>query len=78
MPEMDLSSISFDLDDDGKAGGQDDFSSEPAEVNTKLDLVGAYLDMDDVEGARELLEEVLKEGGPGQRQQARKLLEGLA
>ncbi|HYG14039.1 MAG TPA: FimV/HubP family polar landmark protein, partial [Methylophilaceae bacterium] len=78
MPEMDLSSISLDLDDDGKAGGQDDFSSESAEVNTKLDLVGAYLDMDDVEGARELLEEVLKEGGPGQRQQAQKLLEGLA
>ena len=78
MPEMDLSSISLDLDDDDKAGDRDALSSESAEVNTKLDLVGAYLDMDDVEGARELLEEVLKEGGPGQRQHAQKLLEGLA
>ena len=83
IPELDLSSISLDLDDDSKLGepdvtSMDDLSGESAEVNTKLDLVGAYIDMDDIEGARELLEEVLKEGGPGQRQQAQKLLAGLA
>lgn len=83
IPELDLSSISFDLDDNSKPGepdttSTDDLSGESAEVNTKLDLVGAYIDMDDIEGARELLEEVLKEGGPGQRQQAQKLLAGLA
>ena len=83
IPELDLSSISLDLEDDARpeepvAARAEDLSAESAEVNTKLDLVGAYIDMDDIEGARELLEEVLKEGGPGQRQQAQKLLAGLA
>lgn len=83
IPELDLSAISLDLEDDAKleepaAASAEDLSAESPEVNTKLDLVGAYIDMDDIEGARELLEEVLKEGGPGQRQQAQKLLAGLA
>ncbi len=51
---------------------------EPAEVDTKLDLVAAYLDMDDKVGAKELLDEVLKEGGPGQRKRAEELLQTLA
>ncbi|CAG0991344.1 hypothetical protein MTYP_02300 [Methylophilaceae bacterium] len=51
---------------------------ESEEVNTKLDLVTAYMDMGDSEGARELLEEVLQEGGPGQRERAQQLLNSLA
>lgn len=51
---------------------------EPTEVETKLDLVAAYLDMDDKVGAKELLDEVLKEGGPSQRKRAEELLQSIA
>ncbi|HQR60838.1 MAG TPA: FimV/HubP family polar landmark protein, partial [Methylophilaceae bacterium] len=51
--------------------------SESSDVETKLDLVTAYLDMGDTVGARELLDEVLKEGGPGQRRRAQALVESI-
>ena len=51
---------------------------ESEDVNTKLDLVTAYIDMGDKEGARELLDEVLKEGGAQQRERAQQMLSGLA
>jgi pilus assembly protein FimV len=47
------------------------------EVGTKLDLARAYLDMGDPDGARSILNEVLEEGDPSQRQEARQLLDGL-
>ncbi len=50
---------------------------ESADIDTKLDLVAAYLDMGDTEGARELLEEVLREGGEKQRERAQALLSSL-
>ena len=53
-------------------------SSEPIEVETKLDLVAAYIEMDDKEGAKELLEEVMQEGGAGQRKRAEALIAQLA
>ncbi len=53
-------------------------TQEPIEVETKLDLVAAYIEMDDKEGAKELLDEVLKEGGAGQRKRAEELLAKLA
>lgn len=72
--------ISLDLDDvktdeipNLSAGG-----NEPEEVETKLDLVMAYLDMEDKIGAKELLEEVMKEGGENQRKRATELLEKIA
>ena len=37
----------------------------------------AYIDMGDPEGARSILEEVIKEGDPGQRQEAEGLIGGL-
>ncbi|MEZ0247408.1 MAG: FimV/HubP family polar landmark protein, partial [Methylophilaceae bacterium] len=52
--------------------------TESSDVDTKLDLVTAYMDMGDTEGARELLEEVLQEGGPQQRERAKKMLDSLA
>jgi pilus assembly protein FimV len=45
------------------------------EVTTKLDLAKAYEEMGDLEGARELLQEVLKEGNAGQQDAARAILE---
>ncbi len=48
------------------------------EVGTKLDLARAYIDMGDPEGARSILEEVLDEGDPGQRQEAQGLIDVLS
>jgi len=47
-----------------------------SEVGTKLDLARAYIDMGDPEGARSILDEVLKEGNPNQRKEAERLLAG--
>lgn len=44
------------------------------EVNTKLDLARAYLEMGDREGAREILQEVTQEGDANQKSEAEKLL----
>ena len=63
--------------------GPDDLSDDlneartMTEVGTKLDLARAYVDMGDPQGARSILEEVLDEGDPGQRQQAQQLLDSL-
>jgi pilus assembly protein FimV len=57
-----------------------DLGGEPAtmsEVGTKLDLARAYMDMGDPEGARSILEEVLTEGNPNQRQEAERLIASL-
>jgi len=45
--------------------------------STKLELARAYLDMGDVEGARGMLEEVVSEGNPGQRAEAKRLLDEI-
>lgn len=92
--EIDFSNITLDLSGQGEGGDDlvmpgestevtevEEITmthDESEEVNTKLDLVTAYLDMGDNEGARELLEEVLQEGGPGQQERAQKLLDSLS
>jgi len=48
------------------------------EVETKLDLARAYVDMDDKESARRLLEEIVAEGSSRQQQEATALLARLA
>jgi pilus assembly protein FimV len=45
-----------------------------SEVGTKLDLARAYVDMGDPEGARSILEEVLKEGSAAHKQEAERLM----
>lgn len=83
--EFDFSAISLDLGDVTEQVSDDmaveisaPTASENQDVDIKLDLVAAYIDMDDKEGARELLDEVIKEGGPKQRQRAEQLLASLA
>jgi pilus assembly protein FimV len=78
QPSVDLSSISLDL------GGSSDSltattQTDPKwqEVATKLDLAKAYEDMGDKDGARELLNEVLKEGDTAQKGQAQQMLASL-
>ncbi|MFV1922170.1 MAG: FimV/HubP family polar landmark protein, partial [Methylotenera sp.] len=88
---LDMSDISLDVDDDvsgaiseAEVESTSDLSiadtvdePESEEVETKLELVAAYIDMEDKEGAKELLDEVLKEGGAKQRKRAEDILASL-
>ncbi len=47
------------------------------EVETKIDLAKAYLDMEDTEGAREILEEIINEGDEQQKESEKTLLAEL-
>jgi pilus assembly protein FimV len=77
---VDLSAISLDLGTPGEAasaagGAQADPKWQ--QVATKLDLAKAYEEMGDKDGARELLNEVLREGDAAQQGQANQLLAKL-
>ncbi|MFG1496652.1 FimV/HubP family polar landmark protein [Saccharospirillum sp. HFRX-1] len=54
-----------------------DFLSGADEASTKLDLARAYMEMEDADGARDILEEVLTEGNDEQKRQAQELIERL-
>ena len=77
---FDLTTIDLDLNDSVTDKSADTLQvntaagAEPIEIETKLDLVAAYIEMDDKEGAKELLDEVMKEGGANQRKRAEALL----
>ena len=75
---MDLSGISLDLGTPGEAAPKTSADPKWQEVATKLDLAKAYEEMGDKDGARELLNEVLKEGDAAQQGQAKQMLAGLA
>ena len=80
IPAMDLSSISLDLGSTtGEAAGAAS-SNDPKwqEVATKLDLAKAYEEMGDKDGARELLNEVVREGDAAQQGQAKQMLAKLS
>lgn len=51
-----------------------DFLADTDENATKLDLARAYIDMGDMEGARDILQEVLNEGSATQKDEAKGLL----
>ena len=74
-PPLDLSAISLELGSPGEAAPPPDAHWQ--EVATKLDLAKAYQEMGDKDGARELLNEVLKEGDAAQQQQAQTMLTAL-
>ena len=77
---LDLSAISLDLGTPGEAAAPaGDAQADPKwqEVATKLDLAKAYEEMGDKDGARELLNEVLREGDAAQQGQANQLLAKL-
>ncbi len=92
MPELDLSGIDLNFDATPAAAPSADIggtSLEDAttlvgdstvweEASTKLDLARAYLEMGDKEGAREILQEVVSDGGPDQQADAKKLLDTLS
>ena len=56
----------------------DELSSFSKEINTKLDLAAAYQEIGDKDGARELLDEVVKAGNKRQVAKAEEMLAQLA
>ncbi len=88
---LDVSGISLDMSDEisfvtdaetAPESGEELTFEDPMtpayeEVETKLELVAAYIDMEDKDGAKELLEEVLKEGNTGQRKRAEQIFASL-
>ncbi|MFZ2542338.1 MAG: FimV/HubP family polar landmark protein, partial [Gallionella sp.] len=77
--DVDLAGISLDLDDTAASiSSTTEIKDEHwQEVATKLDLAKAYQEMGDANGAREILEEVLREGDDAQRKVAQALLDQL-
>ena len=77
--EVALAGISLNFDDAVPAAPSPGNTDEHwQEVATKLDLAKAYQEMGDASGAREILEEVLREGDDGQREIAQSLIAQLA
>jgi len=70
--ETDVESAESDDEFDFDAGDDSDVNA------TKLDLAEAYLDMDDADGASDILREVLDEGTPAQQQKAQEMLDRIA
>jgi len=76
--EFDLANISLNLDEVKPAAAEPAAdSAQWHEVATKLDLAKAYQEMGDASGAKEILEEVLKEGDAEQRAAAKEILSQL-
>jgi pilus assembly protein FimV len=78
-PATDLSALSLDLGTGEETVAIRSASTDPKwqEVATKLDLAKAYEEMGDKDGARELLNEVMKDGDAAQKGQAQQLLAKL-
>jgi len=74
---IDLGGLSLDLGTPGDGGGGSGGDAKWQEVATKLDLAKAYQEMGDKDGARELLNEVVKEGDAAQQGQAQQMLSNL-
>ncbi len=54
------------------------FDEDYDEIGTKLDLAKAYIDIGDKEGAKDIVDEVLRDGNAQQKEQANKLLQSLS
>ncbi|MEO7741693.1 MAG: FimV/HubP family polar landmark protein [Usitatibacter sp.] len=66
-PSPDLADLSLDLPSDAGSEG----------VGTKLELAKAYLEIGDKDGAREILQEVAREGSAAQKDEAQRLISSL-
>ena len=78
--EMDLSAIGLDLSPSTISGPSTvtgPGNGQWQEMASKLDLASAYGEIGDKEGARELLQEVVRGGDASQQQRARELLASI-
>jgi pilus assembly protein FimV len=66
---VDLADLSLDTPSGSEGGGE--------AVGTKLELAKAYLEIGDKDGARDILQEVAREGNSAQREEAKKLISSL-
>ena len=78
--EIDLSDLDLDLDLEGEDIDLDDEYELDLEedIETKLDLARAYIDMGDKEGARGVLQEVSREGNESEIAKAKELFESIS
>jgi pilus assembly protein FimV len=81
--DKDFSTVQAETVVNQQFGVEQDLSPEfeiasSEEVTTKLDLAKAYEEMGDLEGARELLQEVVKEGNASQREKAQAILSKIS
>lgn len=70
----------LDLDDDDALDldlGDDDELNLDEDASTKLDLARAYIDMGDTDGARNVLQEVVRDGDEAEKAEANELLEKI-
>ncbi len=79
LPADPEQAMTDDVEPDDLQLADDDFGilSTTDEVATKLDLAQAYIDMEDQEAARDLLQEVLVEGDGEQKAKAEQMLADL-
>ena len=78
--EPGLPDVSFSLDDGTQSTRPEEFAGRNThwhEIVTKLDLARAYQEMGDKEAARQVLQEVSREGDVQQQESARLMLAGL-
>ena len=66
--------LAYDADIEDESVKAVEPARENDEVGTKLDLARAYIDMGDLEGAREILDEVMSEGSDEQRDLANSMM----
>ncbi|MFH0342427.1 MAG: FimV/HubP family polar landmark protein [Chromatiales bacterium] len=62
---------------EAEQSGTEDEADMTADVDVKLNLAKAYIELGDAEGARSILEEVVQHGAEDQRQEATQLLQQL-
>lgn len=74
---LNLGDLSLDLDVPGDSAAPAAGGDGPNAVSTKLELAKAYVEIGDSDGAKEILNEVAREGSPAQQEEARKILAGL-
>ncbi len=75
--KLDLGDINLNLDEPKADAGADGKDGHWYDVQQKFDLAKAYQEMGDKDGARDILQEVLKEGDAQQQEDAKKLLETI-
>lgn len=75
--DFDINDLQPEAPSDTEVPGQATGESNHAEAETKLELANAYVEMGDLEGARELFNEVLNEGSDAQRAKAQANLDQL-
>lgn len=81
-PDPDLErKLDLELDDYANVIGQGDgvdIDADEGGIGAQLDLARAYIEIDDIDSARELLNEAIERGNETQQRDAQKLLQRLA